>query len=196
MAVVGVASVASLSIAAAPAAFASGPGGSDIVKTFLKPVAGYTGTTCLHSLFGIPDGTLVSQTSTCGVTITYTPTPTKYSVPASWGNWGTPPNTESATPDVLWTGTSDVLTLSYSKAVSISGVEMEPNLFTTENMQASWYRGDGVLLGTQARDVTSPAGTRLFAAKVSPKAKKLVLTNSATAGGPGWGFGVAQVRTK
>jgi hypothetical protein len=165
-----------------------------MVKTFLKPVAGYTGTTCVLNLFGIPDGTSVSSTSSCGIAITYTPTPTKLSAPfGGWSNWGSPPNTESATPDVLYPGNSLVLTLTFSKPVAISGVEAEGNAFTTTNIQASWYRADGVLLGTQARDVTTPDGARLFATKVSPKAKKMVVTDT---GAGSIGFAIAQVRWK
>jgi hypothetical protein len=64
-------------------------------------------------------------------------------VPTNWFNWGTPPTVESATPRVLITPgtTATLLTITFSQAVSVFGLEAMPDAFGTTQMTENFYNG-------------------------------------------------------
>jgi hypothetical protein len=178
-----------LSVAAAPSALASGPGGSELTKVFLKPVTGYTNS-CLFSPAALADFTQITSIgSTCGTTASFSTTMEKRTVPGSWSTWGSPPNTESASPAVLYTIGATSVQITFSKTTPISGAEAEPNPFTVHAVQASWYNNVPSLLGTQVRDINGNAGALLLAAKTKPAAKYLVLSSDVD-------FSIANLRAK
>ena len=147
------------------------------------------GTTNLES--DIPaNGTTTTALTDGTETVGFSQTMTAATVPASgWSNWGSPPNTESNTPRVLFNASTDSVTLSLSKAAAAFGVEMETDLFGTNNLTAAFYDGAS-LLGTITQPVTTPSGALLFAASTNQAFTSVVLS---TPGG-GLGIAIAEVR--
>ncbi len=130
-----------------------------------RPNQLYVGHTCKFDLSGIADGTTVTSLDQCGITVTFSPAVVKASVPNSWGTWGSPPDTETATPDILTTNGADSVTISFSAPVRLSGTEAEPDPFEYHVIQASFYRPSGGLKTSVARNITGDAGARLLAMK-------------------------------
>lgn len=130
-----------------------------------RPNKLYVGHTCKFDLSGIADGTTVTSLDQCGITVTFSPSVIKASVPNSWGTWGSPPDTETATPDILTTNGADSVTISFSAPVRLSGAEAEPDPFEYHVIQASFYRPSGGMKTSVARNITGDGGARLLAMK-------------------------------
>jgi hypothetical protein len=147
------------------------------------------GTTNLAS--SIPaDGTTTTSLTDNIETINFSQTMTAATVPAGgFNNWGSPPNTESNTPRVLFNATIDTLTLSLSTPAATFGVEMETDIFGTHSLTANFFDGAN-LVGTISRSVTTPNGALLFAASTNQAFTSVVLS---TPGGS-LGIGIAEVR--
>ena len=147
------------------------------------------GTTNMAS--SIPaDGTSTTSLSDGTETVSFSQTMTAATVPGGgFNNWGSPPNTESNTPRVLFNSTIDSVTLSLSTATATFGVEMETDVFGTNSLKAQFYDG-ATLLGTISQSVTTPNGALLFAASTNQAFTSVVLS---TPGG-GLGIAIAQVR--
>jgi hypothetical protein len=87
-----------------------------------------------------------------------------------FNNWGAPPNTESASPRILYSFANQQ-TWTFSKPVREFGLEMEQNAYATATLQMDFYDGT-TLVGSVSRTVTTPgtpvgsssAGALLFAA--------------------------------
>jgi hypothetical protein len=123
-------------------------------------------------------------------TVSFSQTMTAATPPSGgWSNWGSPPNTESNTPRVLFNSSIDSVTLSLTTAAVAFGVEMEADIFGTDNLTAKFYDGAN-LLGTISQSVTTPSGALLFAASTNQAFTSVVLS---TPGG-GLGIGIAEVR--
>jgi hypothetical protein len=86
-------------------------------------------------------------------------------VPNSWGTWSSPPdNAESATPRVLYTGTTtDTVTLTFSRPVRTFGVEVEPGRLGRFMITGTFFDARGQV-GAIPITVNGFAGARLFAA--------------------------------
>jgi hypothetical protein len=90
-----------------------------------------------------------------------------------WFTWGSPPNTETSTPRVLWSGQDDnfdpvtTVTFLLSVPVSIFGFEAEPSDFGTHTMAATFFMG-GTVEQTISLDVSGNSGAMLFAAEADP----------------------------
>ena len=86
---------------------------------------------------------------------------------------GSPPNTESSTPRVLWSGLDDnfnpvtTVTFTLSKPVSIYGFEAEPGPTDTHTLTATFYMG-AQLEATLSEGVSGTAGALLFAESAAP----------------------------
>lgn len=138
-----------------------------------QPVASYTSLayksgTHLITLDGASD---VSSITDGIETMSFSETMDGESVPSGWSTWGSPPNTENSTPNVLETSGSSTVTVAMSIPVQTFGVEMEQDLFNTEDLSASFYDGavsPSNLVGTVTRDVNGDAGALLFAATTTP----------------------------
>jgi hypothetical protein len=132
-------------------------------KAIKSPTAKYVAKTCAIDLSAIPDFTVVSSVTGCGVTVTFSTPMEKRSVPGSWATWGSPPDTEGDTPNVLYTGGATDVTLTYSNKNRRVGVEAEPNPFEVHPFTATFRNNGGLTLGVVSRDIDGSAGARLLA---------------------------------
>jgi hypothetical protein len=139
---------------------------------FSVPAPEYIAATTVVS-FADPDEALIGSISDGTETILFSSVTSLMrasTVGDDWGTWGSPPNTESSMPRVLWSGQDDnfdsvtTVTFLLSAPVSIFGFEAEPGLFDTYTMVATFYMG-GTLEQTISRDVIGNAGALLFAAQ-------------------------------
>lgn len=112
------------------------------------------------------------------------------SIPDGWATWGSPPDTESATPGILYFPTAGPVTISFSSPVSVFGFEAEPNDFNLHPMSALFYSGAS-LVGTVPLVVNGSYGARLFAAYAGPGASfdSVVISTDDTTG-----FAIGQLR--
>ncbi len=109
-------------------------------------------------------------------------------VPNSWATWGSPPFTESSTPNVLWNEGFSTLTLSLTGSFTTVGFELEPDQFQQEEVTAQYFNG-GTLLGTIDLFPNGSAGALLFAAHSDSDITSVVITDLA-----GDDFAIAQLR--
>lgn len=152
-----------------------------------QPVASYTSGTSLISLVGADNASVSSITD--GVqTVTLSQAMSLATVPGTWGTWGSPPNTESATPRVLTTANATI-TFTLSRASNTFGFELEPNNQANYNISATFLNGTTVL-GTVTRLINGHAGALLGAASSSQAITSVVVSADPGAAG----FAVAQVR--
>lgn len=140
-------------------------------------------------------GPVFSTTTTCtdanGLSATFSSPVQILQVPSSWNNWSAFPLSESATPKVAFTGFGvSSITIDESNVLSpTAGVEMEPNLFATFTMTATFYDYQDNVIATVSRSVTTPFGARLFAITSDEAViAKIVLSCSSSCGGFGFGF--------
>ncbi len=139
----------------------------------------------------IADGTTTTSLADATETVTFSQAMTAATVPAGgWTTWGAPPATESSTPRVLSSDTSNSVTVSFSRPTATFGVEMEPFDFGSHSMTATFFEGT-TQIGSITQDVEGDAGALLFAASTPDQAfTSVVLTTDGTSGG----FAIAQVR--
>jgi hypothetical protein len=106
------------------------PNGAYTSSTNLLPVSAAE----LSNVNSLTDGTF---------TATFSEPLQVATVPTNWFNWGTPPTVESATPRVLITPgtTATLLTITFSQAVSVFGLEAMPDAFGTTQMTENFYNG-------------------------------------------------------
>jgi hypothetical protein len=157
-----------------------------------RPVAQYTSQTNLIDISGIPDLTLLNSISDGTVTVNFNTQMDKRSVPFTWGSWGSPPFTESATPSLLFSSV-DFVNMTISQDVQAFGFELEPNLLQVFTFTARFFDSSRNLLGTITRDVDGTGGARLFAAQSTTGTNLIRGVRVGSTGGP-QGFGIAQVR--
>jgi hypothetical protein len=120
-------------------------------------------------LITVPDFSTVASLSDGTETATFSVPGTARTVPGGgWASWSSPPDSESATPRVIFDpGSTELITL--SAPAQTFGVELEPNLFTPSfTMTATFRDAGGNILGTISRDVLGQGGARLFAGTVNP----------------------------
>src|SRR5262249_37830672 len=137
-------------------------------------------------------------------TITFSSLMAAVTVPNGGGtNWGSPPNTESATPRALFSRTAQSVTLSFSQPISTFGVEMEQNKFDTDTIIADFFNG-ATLVGSVSRVINTPGagnvagadpsqGARLFAGSSSSASQTFTSVVLHTENDDG-GFAIAQIR--
>lgn len=136
------------------------------------PTPSYLANTNLIS-FSDPDEALIDAISGSGLTLQFTSAMRASTVGNNWASWGSPPDTESAVPRVLWSGLDDdfmpvtSMTLLLSHAVSIFGFEAEPGPTEFHALEVSFF-AKGILLERITRSVNGDAGARLFAAQAPP----------------------------
>jgi hypothetical protein len=165
------------------------------LKVYSSPVLAYTSKTCVINLNAIADFTTLDSVTGCGMTIHFDFTMDKRTVPGGgWASWGSPPNTETATPRVLFANGATSVTLTYSSRSRTVGVEAEPQSFAVHSISATFLRQNGASLGTITRDVDGNGGALLFAGKVkstkaSARVRSLTLETDDTTG-----FAIARIR--
>jgi hypothetical protein len=133
--------------------------------TISQPVVSYTGSTTLLTP-AVPDNTVITDLTGGGVTVSFSPSVTVYTVGGVWwATWGSPPDTESSTPRIVY-DSSSTLTFTFGTPLYTFGFEAEPNPFTVDSMVATYYSGL-TPVGTVSRDVNGYYGARLFAASTT-----------------------------
>lgn len=150
-----------------------------------QPGAAYLGATALLPVSGA-DFDVVPSLAGGGVTATFDVGLTILTTPTSWGSWGSPPDTESATPRVLWTNGLTELTITFSQPVSLFGLEAQPNTAVVSTMTAEFFFGASSL-GQISLDVDGNGGARLFAALSTDPFDRVVISSTDD-------FAVAQLR--
>src|SRR5262249_24067148 len=106
-------------------------------------------------------------------------------VPGTWSAWGSPPDTDSSTPRVLWSIGQTTATLTFLDADTFA-FELEQNSAAT-SFTAELFDG-GVSLGSITRNVDANAGARLSAATTTTGAfDSVVITGTDD-------FAITQVR--
>lgn len=161
-------------------------------KPFAQPVAKYTGKSCAIDLSSIPDFTALSSVTGCGTTVSLSGTWEKRSVPNSWASWGSPPATESATPNILYSAGQTSGTVDFGKKVKVGGFELEPDQFLVETFQVDFYagpNGTGKLRGSITLQPNGQSGALLYGAKSKKGFQSAVITTDS-----GDDFAIAQVR--
>jgi hypothetical protein len=167
--------IAALSAAPARADFAPIP----------QPNAAYvTGTSLLS--FSDPDLSVVASLSSGPVTVTPDIPLVALTVPGTWTAWGAPPNTEGATPRVLWTNGLTSLTLKSSVLLNTFGLEAQPNTTVPAAITATFFL-DNTQVGQIVQAVDGNAGARLFAGTSLSGFNRVVLDSTDD-------FAVARIR--
>jgi hypothetical protein len=135
---------------------------------------GYMSSTKVVDLSGFSDFTPISKVKK----VKFTPTMEKRSVPGSWATWGSPPFTETATPNILYTAGATSMTITLpKKGKKIIGAEVEPNPFEVHTFTGEYKNKGGKTVCTITVDADGNAGARLLAAAMgSGKAKSLTIT--------------------
>jgi hypothetical protein len=151
--------------------------------TQIAQPAGYP-TTKLVDLSALADFTPVSQVGK----VKFSPTMEKRSVPGSWATWGSPPDTESATPNILFSvaATTIKVTLPGRGTRKAAGMEVEPDPFEVHSFTAVYKKKSGASICTISVDADGNAGAKLLAAKVR-RAKTIEVSSDVD-------FSIAQVR--
>ncbi len=154
-----------------------------------QPTVAYTSATTVFPIFS-SDGTTIANFNDGVEAVAFSPSLTAATVPTSFGTWGSPPNTETATPRVVFNAGTTTETFTLSKPASTFGMEIEPDAGGAAPVTATFFNG-ATSLGTITQNVNSVAGALLFAGT----SDALPITSvSVTEGGAGVGFGFAQFR--
>jgi hypothetical protein len=142
---------------------------------FSLPTAAYTSGTNLIPIT-VPDESVIGSISDGNEMVSFSSQMTVTTVGDDWATWGSPPNTESSTPQVLWSGDDQnfnpvtTVTFLLSVPVTIFGFEAEPDdTAGSDMMTATFYMG-GTLEQTIALNVDGNGGAMLFAAGADPGA--------------------------
>ena len=152
------------------------------------PDAAYLASTTKLPVVG-SDFTYVTSLSDPDLTVTFSHALEIMTVPSTWATWSSPPDSESATPRVLFdTGTT--VRIDLSTPAKTFGLEMEPNRMEVFSMTADFYDG-ATLVGSITRSVDGMAGARLFAgATTSDKFTHVVVSAPLVPSG----YAIAQLR--
>jgi hypothetical protein len=101
-------------------------------STIQLPTSSYLSQTT-RVTFADPDEALLNSVSNGSLTIAFSSPVRASTVGDNWASWGSPPNTESSTPRVLWSGVDDnfnpitTVTFSLGLPVSIFGLKLNPD---------------------------------------------------------------------
>lgn len=166
------------------------PGVAQAFTVIPQPDAAYVAGTTLVDLSSVADDDMLTGITQGSQTITFSQTMTKTTVPAGWASWGSPPNTETSTPEVLYQEISSILDVTLSQAATIFGMELEPDLFGPYPMKADFYNG-ATLVGSITEFVNGQSDAKLFAASDGAGFTRVVLEETS---GTSRGFAMAQLR--
>jgi len=166
---------------------------ADSFLTFSQPTADYTSGTINYGA-GDGSGNAVTSLGPFSFSDSMVSVPMQeYNVPDSWGSWGAPPATESATPNVLYSNGVDSLTIQLDSLVNVVGFEYEPDAFQAEQVSAAFYNADSTLITTLTLEPSGDAGALLFALEdtsIGQSISFIQLSNNF-----GDDFAIAQLRT-
>jgi hypothetical protein len=176
-------------------AIASLPAKADFNPIAL-PTAGYTSSTSLINIAGIPDGTTGIPSVTDGTQIVSFGVPmNKTTVGVNFATWGAPPFTESSTPPVLTTPPTTFVVTTLQLQLSVPsltfGFELQGDALTTNEFNVQFYEG-AVPVGNITLFIDGTAGARLFAASSTDSPFTSVVINNVD--GRAGGFAIANLR--
>ncbi len=134
-----------------------------LIQIFNPDVA-YTSSTSKVLIPG-PEGTIFSSMTDGTLTISISSAATHLVVPSTYSNWSSPPNSESATPDVA-TRIGPVVALYFSQPLANFGVEVTP-VGQISGIEMEFFSGLNSL-GSISRFGVVPSSARLLAASSSP----------------------------
>lgn len=137
------------------------PASAGIIQT-LQPNATYVTNTGLASIVGA-QGTTVGSVTNGVITVNFSVIQEIANMGSGWGSWGTPPDTESSNPRVLFDSLGgSTLTMTFSDPVITFGLEAEPDFFGFFDITMKFYNGV-TLLGSLTRSIDGDGGARLLA---------------------------------
>lgn len=156
-----------------------------------SPTPAYISSTTKIPITG-SDFVAFASLSGTGVTINFSEFVYSGSVPGSFATWNSPPMVEESTPRVLTAFSGNTLVLSFSPALRIFGIEIQPDAFPGANISVQFYAGNTVL-GEINQFVNGASGAQLFAAQsdINPFTQVRI---TATSSGGGATFATAQYR--
>jgi hypothetical protein len=149
-----------------------------------QPTASYKANTLLFS-FNAADFGVVSSVSN-GLIINFDIPMVALTTPTTWTSWGSPPNTETVTPRVLWTDAFTSLTLTSSIPVLTLGFEAQPDSLSVASMTATFFNNN-TQVGLVTHNVDGNGGAVLFAGTNDTPFNKVVLSSADD-------FAIAQIR--
>jgi len=160
------------------------------------PDSSYTSSTTLIPITGA-DGETTLTLSDPNLTVTFSTLMQKFTVPASWTNWSSPPDAETSTPRVLSPVdflTTTSVSLSFSQPLSTFGLEAEPDAFEGAfPIRLDFFNGV-TLLGTVSNTLDGTTSA-LFAASSMTAITSVTLTIEGNQQVPaGTDPGIAQIR--
>jgi len=128
-----------------------------------QPDAAYLSATSLLPIT-VADFTDVSAVTDGTFTVDLSSPMNARTVPGGgWATWGAPPDSEGATPRVLYSNDATSVTLTFDHPVNIFGLEAEPNRFDLAHFTATFLNG-ATTVGSIDLDINGSAGARLLAA--------------------------------
>ncbi len=128
----------------------------------LDPDTAYTDATTKIDFSGLSNGSSVNSISDASLTVLFSETMGKRTVGSGWATWGSPPDTESANPAVLYSNGAQVVEMLFSSTLATFGFEVEPNPFSMQSFNMEFFLG-ALSMGTISRDAHGSAGARLLA---------------------------------
>jgi hypothetical protein len=155
---------------------------------FPQPTSAYISGTSLIPLTD-PDFSTVSSLSDAGVSVSFSTPVETLTVSTTWDTWGSPPNTESDGPRVLFSLSEPAVELSFSSPLSTFGFEAQPNGPGVYNITAAFFNG-AVPIVTISRNLDGISGARLFAASSDQRFTRVSIESDPNADG----FAIAQLR--
>lgn len=151
-----------------------------------QPDTAYVASTDLLAITA-PDFDVVAAVAYGTDTVSFDIPLVALTVPTTWSSWGSPPNTESLAPRVLWTNGLTSLSLTSTNPLTIFGLEAQPNTSVVSTISANFFSGSN-LVGTITLNVDGNGGARLFGASTTTTPFNRVVLSSTD------DFAIAQVR--
>ena len=173
--------------------------------TIAQPNAAYTSSTSLLPVTAA-EGTNISSVTDGTLTATFSdpalspPMQVAFVSPTDWGFWGNPPAVENATPVVLISPgvTSTLLTITFSKPLTLFGLEAMPDGFFPEPMTENFFNGatniGSISLSPDGNPADPGAGALLFAASSTVPITSVTITTTANPTEDGTDFAIADLR--
>jgi hypothetical protein len=146
------------------------PAAGAVFTVIPSPDAAYLGSTTYLDLSHLADFATVTSVTDGALTLNFSTTMSKYTVPDTWNTWSSVPNSQrspSGQLPVLYSLGETSIIMNLSRAVSVFGFEAEPDRYDWYTMTARFFDPSYTLLGSITLSVNGNAGARLFAASSS-----------------------------
>jgi GH25 family lysozyme M1 (1,4-beta-N-acetylmuramidase) len=156
-----------------------------------QPNTAYLASTTKIDISGLTYGSSYSSITDGVLTVSFDTPLERLAVPYGWATWSSPPDSESANPDVLYSMGQSDLTMTLGQPCTIFGFELEPNPFSNYDYSVDFIMMSGpTVIGTITMTVNGYFGARLFAAECDGASFDRILINGDME------FAITQVRYK